>query len=123
MCEVGTSQAPTRTFGQCVQRAGKAVVWHMLSGSHESAISRGQHRLRAIQHDTFMRAQTKSSQVASQVKSSQVKSSQGDEVTEGDENVSMQRAGGGQRLNRRHQEEKVEEKVKDREVPEAAARW
>ena len=85
MCEVGTSQAPTRTFGQCVQRAGKAVVWHMLSGSHESAISRGQHRLRAIQHDTFMRAQTKSSQVASQVKSSQVKSSQGDEVTEGDD--------------------------------------
>ena len=37
----------------------------------------------------------KSSRKSSQVKSSQVKSNQGDEVTEGDENVSMQRAEGG----------------------------
>ena len=85
--------------------------------------------MRAIQHDTFMRAQTKSSLVASQVKSSQVKSSQGDEVTEGDENVSMQRAGGGsgstggikkKKSKRRSRIEKSQKQRQDGKLPGGA---
>ena len=57
----------------------------------------------------------------------------GDEAREGVENISRHGCShaaamaaacrGGQGLDRRHQEEEVEEKVKCREVPEAATRW